>query len=95
MPKNLLISTLKHLFTLSSAGAAPCFVDLCQNVSADPAAVSEALDQLEARGLVDADRMRLTMRGLAFAVSMGAEMAPAREQASTQAPLRRVVLHAA
>ncbi len=76
MPKNLLISTLKQLFNLSSAGQAPCFVQLCEQVGASPLLVSEALDQLEARGLVDAERVRLTMRGLSFAVSLGATLEP-------------------
>ena len=80
MSKNLLISTLKQIFTLSSSGDAPCFVQLCERLGLPPTVVGEALDQLESRGLVDADRLRLTMRGLSIAVSLGAQLAP--EQAS-------------
>lgn len=88
MPKNILISTLKQLFTLSSTGQAPCFVQLCERIGAEPSKVAEALDQLEARGLVDADRVRLTMRGLAFAVSMGASMACEPEASQVQSVSR-------
>ena len=75
MPKNLLISTLNQLFTLSSAGRPPCLVQLCAQLQLPVSMVSEALDQLEARGLVDAERLRLTMRGLSIAVSLGAQTA--------------------
>lgn len=82
MPKNLLISTLKQLFTLSSAGEPPCFVQLCEQLALPALVVSEALDQLETRGLVDAERLRLTMRGLAIAVSLGARVVSADESQS-------------
>jgi len=71
-------ATLYAVFALSranlpvDAGSIGRAVGLCASQAA------EALLELESRGLVDASRARLTMKGLVVAVSGGAGLAGAR-----------------
>jgi hypothetical protein len=68
----ILFDTLDALFTQSRDGR-PDVDGLAHLVGACPQRVAEALSHLERRGLVDAQRARLTLRGLAVAAALHAE----------------------
>jgi hypothetical protein len=63
---------LQLFFSLSSATAALTRPRLEQRLSLARGGVSAPLDELARLGLVDAQRLRLTLSGLALAVACGA-----------------------
>lgn len=68
--EQMILATLIALFDLAQ-GDDPARADnLAGRIGATPTAVAEALLHLERRGLVDAGRARLTMRGLAAAAAL-------------------------
>ncbi len=89
---NLRIRVLNELFQLAER---PCSsaADLAVALDASVEAVECALVALEERGLVDAGRLRLTMRGLSLACSLDRAGSPAAqntrdETISNVVPLR-------
>ncbi|MCA9580557.1 MAG: hypothetical protein KC416_02105 [Myxococcales bacterium] len=72
MPKNLLLQTLDTLFVLGAAELQPDVELLSRRIRVSVSDVAEALLHLETRGLVDAGKVRLTMRGLAAATALHA-----------------------
>ncbi|HEY3667606.1 MAG TPA: hypothetical protein VGL19_16485 [Polyangiaceae bacterium] len=86
---------LQLVFSLSSASAALTRPRLERRLSLARGALSAPLDELARLGLVDAQRLRLTLSGLALAVACGARSrknqrpAPRRisEPVSLRAPI--------
>lgn len=74
MHHDVLLLTLDSLFTLSAQTVEPTPMRLAVEVGVREAVVIEALHHLESRGLVDAGRVRLTMRGLATAAALHASL---------------------
>jgi hypothetical protein len=63
---------LKVVFSLSGATVALTRPRLEQRLNAPRAALNDALSELHQLGLLDAQRLRLTLTGLACAVGLGA-----------------------
>jgi hypothetical protein len=85
MDDSLILATLRNLYTLGLHDAAPDAAAFAYSVGGSPQAVDAALAHLERRGLADAARRRLTLRGLAVSVALVAaeSRAPAaRERAA-------------
>jgi DNA-binding MarR family transcriptional regulator len=82
MANELALSALKSLYALSQDGR-PSLGALSCRLGTTRAEAHAALAHLERRGLVDARRGRLTMRGLAAAASLMAREPERAEQAPT------------
>ncbi|MBM4373603.1 MAG: helix-turn-helix domain-containing protein [Deltaproteobacteria bacterium] len=79
------LTVLRALFDLAQR-ARPAGRDaLTSRTGLPPSQVARALRHLEARGLVDAARCRLTLAGLAFAVAARAAEPRASDATSTTA----------
>ncbi|MEP7051879.1 MAG: hypothetical protein ABJB12_16055 [Pseudomonadota bacterium] len=85
---------LRLVFSLSSSAVALTRPRLEQRLGAARGALNEALGELHQLGLLDAQRLRLTLPGLACAVGLGARQPKrvARPIAQKTAPPR--ALHA-
>ena len=79
---------LRLVFSLSSASAALTRPRLEQRLSLPRGALSAPLAELTRLGLLDAQRLRLTLSGLALAVACGA--CGARERRSKPRVSRRI-----
>lgn len=78
--KRTILGTLLALFDLAR-GDDPARADnVAGRLGVSPAAVAKALVHLEARGLVDAGRVRLTLRGLSTAAALRRHGSERREQ---------------
>src|SRR5882724_13372768 len=78
---------LRLIFSLSSATAALTRPRLEQRLSLTRGALNAPLDELTRLGLLDAQRLRLTLSGLALAVACGA-----RARKSKRPSARRVAV---
>ena len=74
--------TLDALFTLAAESLEPTHARLAAHVGTSEAAITDALHHLESRGLADATKRRLTMRGLATAASLHAHLYRAEVRAA-------------
>lgn len=83
---------IKLVFTLSSCGVALTRPRLEQRLNAPRGDFKRALEELQRLGLVDAQRLRLTLPGLACAVGLGAQKPKrrARPAARKAAPPREL-----
>jgi len=80
---------LKFVFTASSAQRVLTRPHLERQTGLSTSELNLALEELSARGLLDARRLRLTLPGLALAVACGARgRRPARKQAARVARRR-------
>lgn len=75
MNHDILLGTLDALYLLGRAGVSAEAGVIARRLGVDAIRVGRALVHLERRGLVDASRARLTMRGLAVAVGLRAQRA--------------------
>lgn len=74
MQQDLLLLTLDALFSLAADSVEPTLGRVSAHVGAPEAAIVDALHHLESRGLVSAEKRRLTMRGLAAAAALHAHL---------------------
>ena len=82
--KDLAVHLLKALFVLQSEGAVVSLETLTEALRVRRTDVRRAVSALHREGILDALRMRLTMRGLALGAALaGAQLRPLR-----RAPLR-------
>jgi DNA-binding Lrp family transcriptional regulator len=82
--KDLAVHLLKALFVLQSEGAVVSLETLTEALRVRRTDVRRAVSALHREGVLDALRMRLTMRGLALGAALaGAQLRPLR-----RAPLR-------
>ena len=79
IPNRLSRRLLKHLFVCRQGDEGIDFMDLCAASRARPLAVLRALQALAGAGLVDAQRLRLTLAGLALATALVQPTAAAEE----------------
>ncbi len=63
------VRVLQHLFRRAGAGQPPTRESLRRELGIEPRTLESILGELEARGLVDASGLRLTLPGLALAVA--------------------------
>lgn len=77
---------LQLVFSLSSATAALTRPRLEQRLSLGRGALSAPLDELARLGLLDAQRLRLTLPGLALAVAGGARSRKSKRVAPRRSP---------
>lgn len=72
MTRSTAVSILLHLYRRPARGGTHPFVALCAALGRRAEQINEALAWLAERGLVDPDRVRLTLEGLAVAVALDA-----------------------
>jgi hypothetical protein len=70
MDAHLILSTLDSLHVLSGLGLPTDAGGIARRIARSPTEVAAALLHLERRGLANASRARLTMAGLAAAVTL-------------------------
>jgi Mn-dependent DtxR family transcriptional regulator len=70
MKNELFASVLHHLYQLASADSAATVIRLARATGASREEVEAALDALDRAGLVDRERVRLTMAGLTIALGV-------------------------
>ncbi|MEI9949894.1 MAG: hypothetical protein WDO74_13155 [Pseudomonadota bacterium] len=90
------ISALAHrllqlVFTLSSGGAALTRPRLERRLDISATALNHAIAELGCLGLLDAQRLRLTLPGLALAVASGARSKTKPRALSAKAPAARAL----
>ena len=76
---------LQLVFALSSGSGALTRPRLERRLGVSPSQLSEAFEELAALGLLDVQRLRLTLSGLAVAVACGARLAQPRAGARRKA----------
>jgi len=82
---------LKLVFSLSSASGVLTRPRLERHLGASAVTLNDAIEELARLGLLDAQRLRLTLSGLACAVACGANSATKRRAArATAAKIARV-----
>lgn len=85
---------LKLVFSLSSATVALTRPRLEQRLNVSRAGLNDALTELNQLGLLDAQRLRLTLAGLACAVGLGARQPKRAARPATRKPAQPRELHA-